>query len=163
MERKLKKYADLAALLKRSDNFKRLEAAAFSSMWRMTAPFITYEGVMHFISEIAGNEVSLKDFRTLSACSQALHHLVRLDPKPNQRGKRSQLKSALQEVANDLANTPAVCKRSYVHALVIGAFETGSIEKAHTKRWVKRPIEWASLAKKDTQACECVSSVAWRH
>jgi DNA topoisomerase I len=82
-----------------------------------------------FISEIAGNEVSLKDFRTLSACSQALHHLVRLDPKPSQRGKRSQLKSALQEVANELANTPAVCKRSYVHAAVIEAFETGRLRK----------------------------------
>ena len=82
-----------------------------------------------FLCEITNNQISLKDFRTLSACSQALTHLSRLDPKPSQRGKRAQIKSALREVANELANTPAVCKRSYVHALVIRAFESGRLKK----------------------------------
>ena len=82
-----------------------------------------------FLCEITNNRISLKDFRTLSACSRALAHLSRVDPKPSQRGKRAQIKSALREVANELANTPAVCKRSYVHALVIHAFETGRLKK----------------------------------
>jgi DNA topoisomerase I len=82
-----------------------------------------------FLCKIANNQISLKDFRTLSACSQALAHLSRLDPKPSQRGKRAQIGSALRQVASDLANTPAVCKRSYVHALVIHAFETGRLKK----------------------------------
>jgi DNA topoisomerase-1 len=82
-----------------------------------------------FLCKIANNQISLKDFRTLSACSQALAHLSRLDPKLSQRGKREQVKSALREVASELANTPAVCKRSYVHALVIHAFETGRLKK----------------------------------
>jgi DNA topoisomerase I len=60
---------------------------------------------------------------------QALEHLARLDPKRSERGKRAQIKLALREVANELANTPAVCKRSYVHALVIEAFETGRLRK----------------------------------
>jgi DNA topoisomerase-1 len=82
-----------------------------------------------FICEITNNQISLKDFRTLSACSQALEHLLRADPKPSQRGKRAQVKAALREVANELANTPAVCRKSYVHALVIEAFETGRLKK----------------------------------
>jgi DNA topoisomerase I len=82
-----------------------------------------------FICEITNDQISLKDFRTLSACSQALTHLSRLDPKPSQRGKRAQVKSALREVASELANTPAVCKRSYVHALVIRAFVSGRLKK----------------------------------
>jgi DNA topoisomerase-1 len=82
-----------------------------------------------FICEITNDQISLKDFRTLSACSHALTHLSRLDPKPSQRGKRAQIKSALREVANELANTPAVCKRSYVHALVIHAFVSGRLKK----------------------------------
>ena len=49
-----------------------------------------------FLCEITNNQISLKDFRTLSACSQALAHLSRLDPKPSQRGKRAQIKSALE-------------------------------------------------------------------
>jgi DNA topoisomerase-1 len=82
-----------------------------------------------FLCATTNNQISLKDFRTLSACSQALAHLSRLEPKPSHRGKRSQIKSALREVANELANTPAVCRRSYVHALVIDAFETGRLKK----------------------------------
>jgi DNA topoisomerase I len=82
-----------------------------------------------FLSEITNKQISLKDFRTLSACSQALAYLSGLDPKASQRGKRAQVKSALREVASGLVNTPAVCKRSYVHALVIDAFETGRLKK----------------------------------
>ena len=82
-----------------------------------------------FLRKITTDKVSLKDFRTLSACSHALEHLARLDPRPSERGKRTQIKSVLRQVANELANTPAVCKRSYVHALVIKAFENGRLRK----------------------------------
>jgi len=100
--------------------------------------YVTDDGVVRrlrrrdanaFLCEITNSQISLKDFRTLSACSQALAHLSRFDPKPSQRGKRAQIKAALREVANELSNTPAVCKRSYVHALVIHAFETGRLTK----------------------------------
>jgi DNA topoisomerase I len=82
-----------------------------------------------FLRKISTDKVSLKDFRTLSACSHALEHLAGVDPKPSERGKRAQIKSALRQVANELVNTPAVCKRSYVHALVIEAFENGHLKK----------------------------------
>jgi DNA topoisomerase-1 len=36
--------------------------------------------------------------------------------------------AALQEVAEELANTPAICRKSYVHAAVIDAFETGALQ-----------------------------------
>jgi DNA topoisomerase-1 len=82
-----------------------------------------------FLCGISDNQVSLKDFRTLSACSQALEHLARLEPRPSENGKRGQIKSALRAVANELANTPAVCKRSYVHSVVVEAFETGRLKR----------------------------------
>ena len=82
-----------------------------------------------FLCGVSENQVSLKDFRTLSACSQALEHLARLEPRPSERGKRRQIKSALRAVANELANTPAVCKRSYVHSVVIEAFEAGRLKR----------------------------------
>jgi DNA topoisomerase IB len=68
--------------------------------------YVTDDGVVRrlrrrdanaFLCEITNSQISLKDFRTLSACSQALAQLSRLDPKPSQRGKRAQIKAALRE------------------------------------------------------------------
>jgi DNA topoisomerase-1 len=101
-----------------------------------------------FLCEITNNKISLKDFRTLSACSQALAYLSRLDPKPSRHGKRAQIKSALRVVASELANTPAVCKRSYVHALVIGAFETGRLKKLTPNGGLNGPLSGHRLLKK---------------
>ena len=82
-----------------------------------------------FLREITNNQISLKDFRTFSACSQALEHLLRAETKPSPRGRRAHVKAALRKVANELANTPAVCRKSYVHTVVIEAFETGRLKR----------------------------------
>lgn len=82
-----------------------------------------------FLREITNNQISLKDFRTFSACSQALEHLLRAETKPSPRGRRAHVKAALRKVANELANTPAVCRKSYVHTVVIEAFETGQLKR----------------------------------
>jgi DNA topoisomerase-1 len=105
-----------------------------------------------FLCEIAGGQISLKDFRTLSACSRALEYLAKLDPKRSERGKRAQIKSALREVANDLANTPAVCKRSYVHAVVINAFETGQLKELAPRGRSKRNVGGHRLLQKILQS-----------
>jgi len=81
------------------------------------------------LREIAGRAVSLKDFRTLVACSNALEQLAEMEPRPSQRGRKRQLLATMREVAADLANTPAVCRRSYVHAAVVDAFESGTLKR----------------------------------
>jgi DNA topoisomerase-1 len=81
------------------------------------------------LREIAGRAVSLKDFRTLVACSNALEHLAEMEPKPSERGRKRQLLATMREVAAELANTPAVCRKSYVHAAVVEAFENGALKR----------------------------------
>lgn len=82
------------------------------------------------LREIAGRAVSLKDFRTMIACSNALTQLAGMEPKPSERGRRRQLLATMRAVAAELANTPAVCRRSYVHAAVVEAFESGALRRA---------------------------------
>ena len=81
-----------------------------------------------FLKEIASEHVRLKDFRTLIACARALENLVKLEPKPSDAGRRRQLKECLCAVSEELANTPAICRKSYVHGLVVQAFEDGSLK-----------------------------------
>ena len=89
----------------------------------------TARAVNAFLREIAGGVmISLKDFRTLLASAAVLESLARLEPANSQRQRRRQVLAAVRKAAEDLANTPAICRRSYVHASVVTAFEEGVLE-----------------------------------
>jgi DNA topoisomerase-1 len=82
-----------------------------------------------FLREIAGCAISLKDFRTLCASAAVLETLARAAPAGAQRGRRKQVLEAVRSAAEELANTPAICRKSYVHDAVVTAFEDGVLER----------------------------------
>src|SRR6201996_7585376 len=82
-----------------------------------------------FLREIAGIKISLKDFRTLMASAVVLESLSRVTPAASQRGRRRQVLDAIRAAADQLANTPAICRRSYVHDTIVTAFEDGILER----------------------------------
>ena len=89
---------------------------------------VTARDVNAFLREIAGVHVSLKDFRTLCASAAVLDNLARTIPAESPRKRRKQVLEAVKAAAEELANTPAVCRRSYVHETVVTAFERGVLE-----------------------------------
>jgi DNA topoisomerase-1 len=89
---------------------------------------VTAHEVNAFLREIAGVKISLKDFRTLLASAAVLEVLARQAPAASARQRRRQVLEAVRTVAEDLANTPTVCRRSYVHDTVVTAFEDGVLE-----------------------------------
>jgi DNA topoisomerase-1 len=90
---------------------------------------VTASDVNVFLREIAGVKISLKDFRTLVASGAALEALARIEPASSERGRRKQIKEACTAVSEQLANTPTICRKSYVHQTVVKAFESGKLEK----------------------------------
>jgi DNA topoisomerase I len=94
---------------------------------------LTARELTAFLRELAGAPVALKDFRTLFACASAIEVLARLQPARSQTRRRRQVREAVSAVAEDLANTPAICRRSYVHATVVAAFETGKLQRLGRK------------------------------
>jgi DNA topoisomerase-1 len=85
--------------------------------------------VNRFLREIAGVEISLKDFRTLLASVSVLEALARAEPAGSKRARRRQVLDAIRAAAADLGNTPAICAKSYVHETVVNAFEDGVLEQ----------------------------------
>jgi DNA topoisomerase-1 len=85
--------------------------------------------VNEFLRECAGTSISLKDFRTLMASTWVLDRLARAEPAASDRGRRRQILAAVKETADNLANTPAVCRRSYVHETIVTAFENGKLKR----------------------------------
>ncbi len=82
-----------------------------------------------FLRGVAGRRISLKDFRMLVASSEALGALASLAPATSERARRSQLKTAMTTVAEELANTPAIARKSYVHDAIVDAFEDGTLAR----------------------------------
>jgi len=90
---------------------------------------VTASDVNAFLREITGVKISLKDFRTLCASGAALEALARIAPAASERGRRRQVKEAVTAVSEELANTPTICRKSYVHQTVVAAFENGKLTK----------------------------------
>jgi DNA topoisomerase I len=82
-----------------------------------------------FLREIAGIKISLKDFRTLMASAVVLESLSRISPAKSARGRKKQVLEAVRAAADELSNTPAICRRSYVHDTIVTAFEDGILER----------------------------------
>ncbi|MCC6887055.1 MAG: DNA topoisomerase IB [Hyphomicrobiales bacterium] len=99
-----------------------------------------------FLRELAGQSISLKDFRTLIASASILEMLARTKPEASERQRRRQVLQAIRVTADDLHNTPAICRRSYVHDTVIAAFEEGALERfAETLAAARSPLRRAQV------------------
>jgi DNA topoisomerase-1 len=82
-----------------------------------------------FLREIAGIKISLKDFRTLMASAVVVESLSRITPATSERGRKRQVLEAIRAAADKLSNTPAICRKSYVHDTIVTAFEDGILER----------------------------------
>src|SRR3974390_2018409 len=82
-----------------------------------------------FLRDIAGIKISLKDFRTLMASAVVVESLSRITPATSQRGRKRQVLEAIRAAADQLSNTPAICRKSYVHDTIVTAFEDGILER----------------------------------
>jgi DNA topoisomerase-1 len=86
------------------------------------------QDVNRYLQEIAEVAITLKDFRTLCASAAVLEELSKQEPAKSQAGRKRQIKEAVKNAAEELANTPTVCRTSYVHDAVVDAFENGVLE-----------------------------------
>ena len=100
-----------------------------------------------YLHETTADEFTAKDFRTWSGTVLAATALREFEkPASMTQAKRGVVK-AIEAVAGVLGNTPAVCRKSYIHPAVIDAYMDGSMaELRPTKRFAKlRPDEAAAL------------------
>ena len=99
-----------------------------------------------FLREIAGTKISLKDFRTLLASANVLETLARAKPAASERQRRKQVLEAIRDTAERLDNTPAICRRSYVHDAIVTAFEEGVLQRfAKTLNGCRSPARRAEV------------------
>ena len=98
--------------------------------------------VNEFLREIAATQISLKDLRTLLASAAVVESLARMTPADSARARKRQVLEAVTQAAEELSNTPAICRKSYVHDTVVTAFEKGLLERfASTLKGCRSPAK----------------------
>ncbi|HEX4082948.1 MAG TPA: hypothetical protein VHX40_08295 [Acidimicrobiales bacterium] len=84
------------------------------------------DDVNAYIKAAVGEEYSAKDFRTWSATVLAAAALAGQDVVPASRAaRRRAVAAAIAAVADQLGNTPAVCRSAYVDPRIVDRFESG--------------------------------------
>ena len=86
-----------------------------------------------YIKEVLGHSFSAKDFRTWAGtliCACALAR-IQADGDSGKRYAKRKLKAAIEETAEALGNTPAVCRDAYICPLIINSFEKGRVIDRH--------------------------------
>jgi DNA topoisomerase I len=83
-----------------------------------------------YLKEIAGGDVTAKDFRTWAGTVLMARFLGNSGPFENASQAKRTMSAAVRQVAAALGNTPAVCRKSYIHPAVPNAFLAGLVLKA---------------------------------
>jgi DNA topoisomerase-1 len=83
--------------------------------------------VNEYIARIAGHEFTAKDFRTWAGTMLAVRTLCALAPGETKGRANKNIVDCIKHVASRLGNTPAVCKRCYIHPAVFDAYRNGSL------------------------------------
>jgi DNA topoisomerase I len=83
---------------------------------------VTSGDVNQYLREISGTDFTAKDFRTWAGtvlAAQALKHTARFQ---TDRQAKKNIKQAIDVVSEKLGNTPAVCRKCYVHPAILKGY-----------------------------------------
>ncbi|BBR53550.1 MULTISPECIES: DNA topoisomerase IB [Pseudomonas] len=82
--------------------------------------------VNQFLQQLTGADFTAKDYRTWAGSALALDLLRPLAWQPESEARR-QVAAIVRQVATRLGNTPAVCRRCYIHPAVLEHYQLGRL------------------------------------
>jgi DNA topoisomerase I len=88
---------------------------------------VTSEDVNDYLREITGQDFTAKDFRTWAGTVLGAMALQAQDAFENKTQAKKNVKHAISAVAKILGNTPAVCRKCYVHPAVLETYLDGDL------------------------------------
>jgi DNA topoisomerase-1 len=83
---------------------------------------ITSQDVNEYLRAITGEDFSAKDFRTWAGTVLTAIALNAQEKFENQKQAKANIKTAITAVAKILGNTPAICRKCYVHPAVLDTY-----------------------------------------
>jgi len=133
-----KEFADIMQDLKSIGNARKL----FNYLDEDGKPRpIKARDINEYLKMAIAPEFSAKDFRTWGGTLLAALELAEIGTAESENLLKKNIVKAIKKVAEQLGNTPSVCRSSYIHPTVIKSYESGKTLVAFTekkKRKIKR-------------------------
>ncbi|CAI9005276.1 MULTISPECIES: DNA topoisomerase IB [Pseudomonas] len=97
---------------------------------------ITSADVNTYLQTLTGADFTAKDYRTWAGSALALAVLRELEWQPESQAKQHVV-AMVKEVSRQLGNTPAVCRKCYIHPAVLEGFSLGALAQLPRPRMRK--------------------------
>jgi DNA topoisomerase-1 len=108
--------------------------------------------VNDYLRALSGRDFTAKDFRTWAGTVRASWALASRPAPASRRQGAAAVKDAICEVARRLGNTPAVCRKSYVHPVVVESYLSGALPRRLHARARSRRAGAGGLKLRPTEA-----------
>ena len=102
------------------------------------------EEVNAYLREITGEDITAKDFRTWAGTQLAAEALRGFRHLDSESKRKKAIVRAVEKVARHLGNTPAICRRCYIHPAIFDGYIDGTLLyalAAKTTTYLKENIE----------------------
>jgi DNA topoisomerase I len=83
---------------------------------------VTSGDINLYLKEISGADITAKDFRTWSGTVLAAMALGEFEKVDSAAAAKRNIRDAIEKVAARLGNTPAICRKCYIHPEVIDSY-----------------------------------------
>ncbi len=90
-----------------------------------------------YLREVTGQDYTAKTFRTWAATVLAACALQELPEFQSDAHAKRNIVKAVEAVAGVLGNTPAICRKSYIHPAIADAYVDGSLPSTRRSRRLK--------------------------
>lgn len=88
---------------------------------------VTSQDVNDYLREISGQDFSAKDFRTWAGTVLAAIALTEFETFDTKATAKRNLRDAIERVSSRLGNTPAICRKCYIHPHVLDCYLEGDL------------------------------------
>ena len=113
-----------------------------------------------YLREITGREVTAKDFRTWAGTMLAAEALREMGPAETKKQAEKNVVAAVDRTKEKLGNTRAVCRKYYIHPVLIESYLAGDVlPPMPEKTWNERSAaEPAKLRRHEMETLEFIKS-----
>jgi DNA topoisomerase-1 len=90
--------------------------------------------VNEYLKNISGKDITAKDFRTWIGTLLSFSLLCECEDCDSDTAIKKNVNDVVKQVAQTLGNTPSICRKCYIHPVIIELYSLGLLKKSNGKR-----------------------------